>query len=117
MLWANWICSYVLNDMLAIHQNGTSTTRQKPTRPAVVAAFQAVMPSCRPLAQQVAAEQRDQRDQQRDHEDRDRDAAPPAELVERDLVGVRREDLGGGAGAASGHHVDDVEVVDGEDEG
>ena len=68
------------------------------------------------LPEQVAADQRDQRDQQRHHEDRDRHPAPPPELVERHLVGVGREHLGGGAGAAARHHVDDVEVVDGEDE-
>ena len=49
MLCANWICSYVLNDMLAIHQNGTSTTRPKATSPTIVAIFHAFM-RCAPGA-------------------------------------------------------------------
>ena len=39
MLVANWICSYVLNDMLAIHQNGTRMTRRNRAMPVHVRAF------------------------------------------------------------------------------
>src|SRR5262245_22777660 len=65
------------------------------------------------LSQQIPAHQRDTDDEGGHQEDRDRDAASPAQLVERDLVGIRREHLRGGAGPAAGHDIDDVEVVDG----
>ena len=38
MLVANWICSYVLNDMLAIHQKGTRMTSTSAISPTVAAA-------------------------------------------------------------------------------
>src|SRR5215510_3159354 len=114
MLTANWICSYVLNDMLAIHQNGTRTSSRKNTRPIQVSAR--VMTASPPVPQEIAADQDDPDHEDRHDEDRDRHAAAPTELVERHLVRVRGEHLGGSAGPAAGHHVDDVEVVDGEDE-
>src|SRR5258705_5782656 len=45
------------------------------------------------VPEQVAADHDDAEDQDRHHEEADRDAAAPAELVEGDLVGVGREDL------------------------
>src|SRR5262245_54274104 len=114
MLVANWICSYVLKDMLAIHQNGTRITNRKITRPIAVRILSARITP--PIPEQVPGDEGDADDEHRHQEDRDGHAAPPAELVEGDLVRVRREDLRGRAGAAAGHHVDDVEVVDGEDE-
>ena len=39
MLVANWTCSYVLKDMLAIHQKGTRTTRTKARSPTRVRAL------------------------------------------------------------------------------
>src|SRR5436853_7285257 len=114
MLTANWICSYVLNDMLAIHQNGTSTSSRNATRPTTVSAR--VPGTSVPLAQEIAADERDARHEDGHEEDRDGHAAPPAELMERDLVRVGGEHLRGGPRAAARHHVDDVEVVDREDE-
>src|SRR5215467_784966 len=115
MLVANWIFSYVLKDMLAIHQNGTSTTSRK--RPSPRSENAATGRTSAPLAQQIAADQHDADHQERHDEDRDGHAAAPAELPERHLIGVHREYLGGRARPAPRHHVDDVEVVDGEDEG
>src|SRR6266566_6604754 len=59
------------------------------------------------VPQEVAADQDDAEHQDRHHEEADGDPAAPPELVERDLVGVGREDLGRAARAAAGHHVDD----------
>src|SRR5436853_7207462 len=114
MLTANWICSYVLNDMLAIHQNGTRTTSRNAIRPAMVKARVHAMSVA--LPQEVAADQGDARHEDGYQEDCDGHSASPPELVEGDLVGIRREHLRGRAGPAARHHVDDVEVVDREDE-
>src|SRR5262245_20756953 len=110
MMVANWICSYVLNDMLAIHHNGISTMRMNPARPSRVnVRAERVTPSLL-LAEQVAADQHDADDQEGNQEDGDGHPPSPAELVEGDLVGVRGEDLRGRARATPRHHVDDVEV-------
>ena len=101
--------------MLAIHQNGTRITSRNTHQPDrgqdLARAHLAAAP-----AQEVAADQGDADHEERHQEDRDRHPAPPAELVEGDLVGVGGEHLGGRARPAAGHHVDDVEVVDGQDE-
>src|SRR5687768_5294804 len=114
MLVANWICSYVLKDMLAIHQNGTRITSKNTTSPTAVRILSARISPL--LPEQVPADQGDANHEERHQEDRDRHPAPPAELVEGHFVGVRGEDLRGRARPAAGHHVDDIEVVDGQDE-
>src|SRR5688500_9003026 len=119
MLVANWICSYVLNDMLAIHQKGTRMMSTSATSPAVatgVARRRRGRARSVAITEQVAADEGDARDQQRHAEDRDGHPARPPQRVEGDLVGEGGKHLGGGAGSAARHHVDDVEVVDGPDE-
>src|SRR5207249_9911528 len=110
MLVANCTCSYVLNDMLAIHQNGTSTISRNATRPMIVNARVvigfAVGPPAQasgarrsgseptrsfPLSQQIAAYQRDRDHHHRHEEDPNRHAAPPAQLIARPLVATRRK--------------------------
>src|SRR5712692_9628726 len=103
MLTANWICSYVLNDILAIHQNGTRTTSRKAIRPAMVKTR--IHPTSVSLPQEVAADQRDARHEDGYQEDGDGHTASPPELVESHFVGIRREHLRGRAGPAARHHV------------
>src|SRR5581483_2905177 len=95
--------------MLAIHQNGTSTTSPNTTSPSRASRDPARRPRRRPARgalisasvarpQKVAADQDDADHEQRHQEQGDRNPPPPPELVEGDVVGVRREDVGRGAG-------------------
>src|SRR6266851_3539453 len=99
--------------MLAIHQKGTRTTSMNPNSPISVTTLPARISAL--LPQQIAADEDDPDHEERDQEDGDRHPAAPPKLAEGDLVRVGGEDLCRRAGAAPGHDVDDVEVVDRQD--
>src|SRR5260370_31420401 len=99
--------------MRAIHQKGTRTISMNPNSPISVTTLAARSSALR--AQQIAADEYDPDHEERDQEEGDRHPAAPPKLAEGDLVGVGGEDLCRRAGAAPGHDVDDVEVVDRQD--